>query len=632
MEPLEQLLQAIEIALVQVAFHKEIAIHCQLLAAGLSKYSEFSVLLNQIKASVCGSEISLNYLRQIQADVQQATETLPFKPYNNLDFITQHGLSNVTMQMENNIIALAVIREKIEFNFSFFTKLGFFRDNIVAVGANGSGKTMLSNELKKYLTQNGVIISAQKILLIPTFSGISNYNSTLQKLQSNQTIDKSNRTTYTTEGNGNAYGILVQLGGEFQVLLDNLLAERSAVRNKYCDEQNHSESYKKVPTTKLDRALEIWNSLLPHRKISCEDGININLVAGGGVPYPAYQMSDGEKVTLFLIAQVIQAPVSGFIVIDEPEMYLHKTILNKLWDFLERERQDCIFIYLTHDLDFAESRTRAKKVWIKSFDYPDKWEIDSIPQNELPEALLFELLGSRKNILFCEGKNKSLDKKIFECIFPKFTIIPVSGCFDVINYTKSFNKLPNTATKAFGVIDADYHSRERLDSLIGDNVFSYSMAEIENLFFDPDFLKALATQMLLPDGIIDKIKDDVIVELKNDIEIQVSNYVSTKANYYFNDSHMSKGNCLSDVRANYDLFVSGIRLDEWHDVRKIYLEKIIEDKNYRLAMAVYNNKGLKKITNKHFKISDFTEKAIRMIEFNKETHRYLQSYFPVELH
>ena len=159
--------------------------------------------------------------------------------------------------------------------------------------------------------------------------------------------------------------------------------------------------------------------------------------------YPAYLMSDGEKVVLYLISQVLQAPKNGFIIVDEPEIYLHKTILNKLWNILEKQRQDCIFVYLTHDLDFATSRSTAKKVWIKSFTFPDKWEIENIPENVLPESLLLELLGSRKNILFCEGKKGSNDEKIYNLLFPNYTITPVESCFSVINYTKAFNKIPN---------------------------------------------------------------------------------------------------------------------------------------------------------------------------------------------
>lgn len=615
----------------QLIIHREIATECDADKESIDLHDRVIELFKKIEIVVAESDLSLNYINQFQEDITQTINLFPYKDQPNLDFIRSADKINFKLNIERNRESIINKVIQTEFNFEFFKKLGFFKDNIVAIGANGSGKTTLSNDLKKYLTQNGVVISAQKVLLIPTFSGISNINSTSQKLQSSQTADKSFKSTYSTENSGNAYGLLVQLGGEFQVLLDNLLAERSAVRNGFCDNLINGSNDSKVPTTKLDKALQIWNKLIQHRTINCCDGINITLNSSAGSPYPAFKMSDGEKVILFLIAQVLQAPESGFIIVDEPEMYLHKTILNKLWDILEKERQDCIFIYLTHDLDFAVSRTTAKKVWIRSFIHPDKWEIETIPENELPEALLLELLGSRKNILFCEGKNKSLDIKIYNALFPEYTITSVDSCFDVINYTKSFNKLPNITVKAFGVIDSDHHGLERLNILEIDGVFSYSMAEIENLFFDEMFLNLLASQLLKDQSIVALIKNEVLEQLERDMELQIANYISTKINYYFKDSHVSKGNNLSEVESNYIKFTDEIKLLDWYQQRKNELQAVVATGNYNRALAVFNNKGLKAIANKHFKISDFTERSIKLMEFHDETHDILLNHFPQKL-
>jgi hypothetical protein len=469
-------------------------------------------------------------------------------------------------------------------------------------------------------------------LIIPTFSGVSNQNTTNEKLQKSQKIDKSLKVTYNTENNANSWSIMTQVGGEFQILLDNLLAERSVIRNEFFNTLENGKTVSNVPITRLDKALKIWNSLIEHRILECKDGINITLKPIlNGSSYPAYQMSDGEKVTLYLIAHILQAPSSGFIIIDEPEMYLHKTILNKLWDILEQERQDCIFIYLTHDLDFATRRTTAKKVWIKSFTHPNIWEIENIPNNELPESLLLELLGSRKNILFCEGEKGSIDEKIYNILFPEFTITPVNNCFAVINYTKAFNKLPNITTKAYGLIDSDHHGTARLSVLEPENIYSFSMTEPENLFLDTEFLKLMAKQLLHDDSIVDAIKSDIVKQLKIEKELQVSNYVSTKINYYFKDSHVSKGNTLIDVQSNYSNFTNEIKIQEWYEKRKIELEQIISDKDYTKVLSLFNNKGLKKIVNKHFKISDFSNKAMRLLQFNSDTHNILRSYFPEKI-
>lgn len=357
----------------------------------------------------------------------------------------------------------------------------------------------------------------------------------------------------------------------------------------------------------------------------------MTLKIDGKLEYPAHKMSDGEKAVLYLIAQVIQAPESGFIIVDEPEIYLHKTILNKLWDVLEKERQDCIFIYLTHDLEFATTRTTATKVWIRSFQFPNKWDIEQIPHNELPEPLLLELLGSRKNILFCEGKKGSIDEKVYNILFPNFTITPVESCFDVINYTKAFNKIPNKMVNAFGLIDSDHHSSERLQKIKRENIYSISLAEIENLFLDKDFLKIFADKILKTDDDVNQICKGIIEKFKSDQELQISNYISARINNYFKDSDMSKGNTLDDVKNNYKSFSEEIKIEEWYTIRKNYLTDIAENFDYEGIISVYNNKGLKMVVNQIFKISDFTDRALKLIQFETANHTPLLKKFPEEI-
>lgn len=576
------------------------------------------------------NSIPINYINQFHTEIAEILQLLPYANYQ-ISQLHEVQYGQVKSSIEAFTPRIEEKIELIEFNFTFFEKLGFLRENIIAVGANGSGKTTLSDSLKKHLPKNGVVISAQKILIIPTFSGISNYEITNQKLQNTQRKDKSLKTTYTTENNGNNYHILSQVGGELQILLDNLLAERSSIRNKFCDSLTNGSKDCTVPTTRLDLTLSIWNSLFQHRIIACNDGINITLKPKDGLDYPGYQMSDGEKVGLYLIAQVLQAPSSGFIIIDEPEIYLHKTILNKLWNRLERERTDCIFIYLTHDLDFAVSRPSARKIWIRAFTYPDKWEIENIIENEIPEALLLELLGSRKDILFCEGKKGSIDEKIYNILFPEYTICPVDGCFSVINYTKAFNKIPNSLSKAFGIIDKDHHAPERLRSLKAEKIYSISMTEPENLLLDSGLLEIIALQLLVDKKNVDAIKEDVIERFRNEKNSQTANYVTTKINYYFNDSHVSKGNSLNDVSTNYLAFTQKIKIDEWFQQRISELERLISSKDYNGILSVFNNKGLKSIVNTHFKISNFQDKALKILRMNLDAQKLIRKYFPEEI-
>ncbi len=573
-------------------------------------------------------DLKINYLNQFKSNMDVILSSLVLRGYKDTSIINrqdQYWKESIKQQIENNYNNFSTQYSQIEFNIDFFDKIGYFSSNVVAIGANGSGKTTLSNKFKNYLQNNGVVISAQRILLVPNFNAISNPATTANELKQSQIRDKSNK-------NEREFNYLQQ---EFGVVLKNLLSDNISAGNSYRKESLKLASQGlqiKGPTqTNLDVTFEIWNSLIEHRNIHCDDGINITAKSNDGRSYPAIQMSDGEKVMLYLIGQVLQAPPNGFIVVDEPEMYLHKTILKKLWDILEVERNDCLFIYLTHDLDFATSRTTAKKIWIKSFTYPDSWEIKDIPTDEIPETLLFELLGSRKNILFCEGVKGSIDERVYSILFPELTIMPVGTCFDVINHTKAFNKLQNINTKAYGLIDSDHHDATRLVKLEEYDIFSFKVAEVENLLLDTEFLKILAKQILIDEVNVELIKTDVIKELDKLKEIQVSNYVSTKINYYFTDSDVSKGNDLAQLESNYQQFLDKISINDWYNNRISEINKMIDDLDYDSILVSINNKGIRKIACKHFNISDFTERSIKLLQSNSEAKLALIKYFPEKI-
>lgn len=586
------------------------------------------VLTSSIEEKAAQGELKVNYLNQFQSNIDSVLSTLPFRGHPDSTFIAhqnEHWKKTNKNQLDQNSSNIIRLYEEIKFNIDFFDKIGYFDSNVVAIGANGSGKTTLSNKFKNYLKNNGIVISAQRILLVPSFDAIANPAKTASELKQWQLRDKTNKSD----------GEFRYLQQEFGIVLKNLLAENISAGNSYRKEAiesvNSGENIANPKSTNLDITFQIWNFLIEHRTISCDDGINITSKSTDGRSYPAIQMSDGEKVMLFLIAQVLQAPTNGFIVVDEPEMYLHKTILKKLWDLLEIQRDDCIFIYLTHDLDFATSRTIAKKIWIKSFTHPDKWEIEDIPSDEIPETLMFELLGSRKNILFCEGTKGSIDERVYSILFPELTIMPVGSCFDVINHTKAFNKLKNVNTKAFGLIDSDHHDTDRLEKIKESNIYSFKVAEVENLFLDPSFLKILAKQFLIDEENIELIKSDVIKELDKLKEIQASNYVSTKVNYYFSDSDVSKGNALAQLEGNYQDFLDKISINDWYTQRISELNQMITDSNYENVLVSINNKGIKNIASKHLKISDFTDRSIKLLQSMDEAKLALNKYFPEEI-
>ena len=347
--------------------------------------------------------------------------------------------------------------------------------------------------------------------------------------------------------------------------------------------------------------------------------------------YPAYQMSDGEKNIFFLIGRVLLASDDAMIIIDEPEMYLHKAIVNKLWDRLENERKDCKFIYLTHDLEFASSR-KANKYWIKDFQFPSKWEIEPIPENDIPDSLLMKILGSRKKILFCEGKKSSLDIQIYEILFPNYTIIPLEGCSNVINYTRAFNKIPNKNSTAIGIVDRDFRTDEQINKFRNENIYVYSVAEIENLFLLENFIQVFSENKKERINIQD-LKKRVLDRLETDKEQQISNYVTSYINSVFSEEHVNKARNLQEIKGNFDDFIVKIEIDNLYNKRKEEIEKIINEKDYPKALKVYNNKGLLGVVENllQYKPNTYRFKALDILREEEKVQQILRAVFPQEV-
>lgn len=549
-----------------------------------------------------------------------------------MDVIRQNIRNNTIENLENlDKDFLSQIVANID-SYHFYKSLGFAQENTVVVGANGCGKTTLANTLQKSLNvKDGIVIPAQKLLIIPTFSSTPNYAATAEIYNQYQREILDDKQTFNVSKEDDfPYSAARQYGSEFKNVLATLYSERMSKRNRFCDAFERGEKpTKQELQSVLDRVINIWNFLIEHRSLQCDDSNNLVLTREGiEGNYPAFQMSDGERIILYLVGRVLLAPEKALVVIDEPEMHLHKTIVDKLWNKLELERQDCVFIYLTHDLQFAASRN-GRKAWIRSFEYPSKWTIDNIDENEIPEELLLKLLGSRKKILFCEGKRNSLDSNIFELLFENYTITPVETCKDVINFTKAFNKIPNTVAKAYGIIDRDFHSEEQLEKLKQQNVFSYGVAEIENLFLLPDVITGFA-KYKNEECDIEDIETRILNKFEQDKQIQISQYVSSAINAYFKASHISYGNKKEEVEQNFQNFMAEVDINKLFDERESYINDVISNKEYEKAIMLYNNKGLHSVIEKYFNMGDYRHRALNYLRGTKEIES-IKRIFPNQL-
>lgn len=526
--------------------------------------------------------------------------------------VTTNNLEAYYKQIEPNIQNNTLNRLKqIKFDIDTLEKLHFYQNNIVFIGANGAGKTTLANNLKKHFGSNCVGISAQRVLKISNNSSILNVTDTRTQLKSIQNKDITNK-------HGG------DIGNEFTILLNNLFAENTVTAHTLKSQLKNSEEVT-AKISILDDVIDVWNELISHRTLKT-DGMNLTLSAENIDEYTANFMSDGEKVTLYIIGQILTAQKDGFIIIDEPEIFLNKNILNKLWNKVEVLKNDCKFIYLTHDLDFAINRN-ASKYWIKSYS-KDNFDFSEIENNEIPDILVMELLGSQKNILFCEGKNDgSYDKRILEILFPHFNIKAVESCTNVINYTKAFNAMNNISIKAFGLIDSDFHPQTRLDSLEQEDIYNFGFSEIENICLNENLFKDFAQNISSSEDSFEIMKSKVLEELNNKKTEQASLYVKMSIDYHYQESHMNNAKTLDELKNNFTTFNDPIDIDSWYNERVRIIDSILSSNNYLKAIQIFNNKGLIGKANQSLNISDYMERMIRYLNESNTGREYIKQYF-----
>ena len=275
------------------------------------------------------------------------------------------------------------------------------------------------------------------------------------------------------------------LQSDFDMLMASLVSEdaHASVSDRLLRKSGIEESYS---NTKLDRIIEVWNELLPHREI-VRNGFSIEIKPPNGDLYPLSKCSEGERSLFYILGQALQAMQNSVIIIDEPEIHLNRSILNKFIDRIENERQDCVIFYITHDVDFACSRVDAKKIMIHSYQHENTWDLSFLDREvPIPEEILVAVLGSRNPVLFVEGTDSSLDV-VYEGVYPQFTRYSVGCCEAVKSTVKSLSSSPLSGhIKAFGVIDRDDLDAEAVIKEESKGVFVSRFAIIENLFLQPE--------------------------------------------------------------------------------------------------------------------------------------------------
>lgn len=278
---------------------------------------------------------------------------------------------------------------------------------LIIIGANGAGKSKLGAWIEQQDFENVHRIGAQRNLNFNENISLKNYSQAEDLVFWGTCEDGQKRDKGYRWGWDNSY--TTKLMNDFEDVLAALIALKNNENDVFIEKcrkaQEGNNPMPHIPITSIDILISIWKDVFPQRDLLLEDSkfYAVFLKNGEYVKYSANQMSDGERSVLYLVAQVLCVPENKTLIIDEPEIHLHRSIMTRLWMSLEKHRPDCLFIYITHDTQFAAMHVNTDKIWIRDFD-GQHWKLEKIEEGDLPEELLLDILGNRNNVLFVEGE------------------------------------------------------------------------------------------------------------------------------------------------------------------------------------------------------------------------------------
>lgn len=497
----------------------------------------------------------------------------------------------------------------IEMPFTYYlpdeqgSKITYSTDNnsVIIIGANGAGKSKLGAWIEQQDLPNVHRIGAQRNLNFSENIPLKSYSqaedivfygsadSTLSWRQK-----KDLRWNY-----GHSY--TTTMLHDF----DDVLAALIALANKengdfvqICKQAEINGKEKPhTPFTPIDKLTEVWDEVLPQRRLKFSDAKFTAAFDkdGSEITYSSTQMSDGERAVLYLASQVLCVPENKTLIIDEPELHLHRSIMNRLWQSLEQHRPDCLFIYITHDTQFAAMHSNADKIWIKEYD-GQNWTLEKIEGNDLPEDLLLDILGNRKNVLFVEGEKGSYDAQLYSEIYPNYYVIPSGSCFNVIERTKAFkNSASLHHLDVYGIIDRDYRPDYELQKLANDHIYPLQVAEVENLFLVEELIRFIASHLgSNPNEAFAKVKDYVIQKkFAHQIDKQICQAVVANLKYQLSCADISKKN-EAEAKSSLNAVLSSIDYDKTKAAEEGKFQDALSHNDYRSVLKVFNEKSVTK--------------------------------------
>ena len=298
--------------------------------------------------------------------------------------------------------------------------------------------------------------------------------------------------------------------------------------------------------------------------------------------------------------------------------------MTRLWDALSAERQDCVFLFITHNLEFAASRPGTKYI-IQEYHPTPNWRLQEVPQDEnFNEDFVTLILGSRQPVLFVEGNaSTSLDRIIYRSCYPDHLVVALESSSAVIHAVTSMrNNAEFTRIDCQGIIDRDHRAEEEIEHLFSLGVHVLPVAEIENILLLPDVSRVIAEIEGYKDGELDaqlqKLRNQIfnIITDKDEFERTVLRWTKRRIDIYLKHLDLRKADNIDVLKQCYNDKTASIDISDIASQARSTIQGAADKEDLSAFLTYYDNKGM-------FAIAASTLKRINAKEFRNWLERVL---------
>jgi energy-coupling factor transporter ATP-binding protein EcfA2 len=427
----------------------------------------------------------------------------------------------------------------------------------VFLGANGSGKSRLLQGLRKTLIEQKersvVFIEGGRAIGVP------------QGLQ----MDEKQLARFHNYGTASLQYKALQTGGlayrirDIFFLLQSFEDHERRVHSDRVHQWQTQGCVGRCPTRgepPLSQVLRRFSEIHPDVQLEIKDGKSF-WAKKNGVEYSVDALSDGEKQCLAILADLAVAEQSSVFVVDEPELNMHPILAAKLWTRIEKEFPSTHFVYATHCISFAMRETVDQVFTLRPPAPPiivdDPSSLD--PQELRPFLGSIPAILSANRGLIVEGDNSSFDLPFYKWIVGEgVEIIPLQGCAEVqaaTNTASLWRRLAPGVT-LLGVVDRDYRSDARLETLRTPTCLTLDLHEAESYLCHPTLLAKLVDKTKLLEHSLSEaqITEMLLAECRGRLRALIAQRVFSRASLSLNVSIPSKA--LAHLNSDADLLAA----------------------------------------------------------------------------